>query len=249
MEVHHHPHIDSDSHRNKRFKEYFLEFLMIFLAVTLGFIAENIRESFVNKEKERHYIQNISSDLHNDIIQLDTTIAIQILWHHHLDSALNMPIESLTEVSKQDSFLYHFFPFYSLVPTFNQNDNTINQLRSGGFNVFRSEATIDSISKVYNNLVKYNIDFWLSTYWDAAHQAQAIMRLPPPAISTADPNLFKLRENYPVFSRFDKVQTIQLYNKIGNADGTLVTLIGNEQSYRESIVTLLKFLNSRYSSY
>ena len=39
MEVHHHPHVEK-----KNFKEYFLEFLMIFLAVTIGFFAENIRE-------------------------------------------------------------------------------------------------------------------------------------------------------------------------------------------------------------
>ena len=42
MEVHHHPDLH---HEKKKWKEYFLEFLMIFLAVTLGFIAENIRES------------------------------------------------------------------------------------------------------------------------------------------------------------------------------------------------------------
>ena len=41
MEVHHHPHV-----AKKNFKEYFLEFLMIFLAVTPGFVAENIREHF-----------------------------------------------------------------------------------------------------------------------------------------------------------------------------------------------------------
>ena len=41
MEVHQHPKIEQ-----KNFKEYFLEFIMIFLAVTMGFIAENIREHF-----------------------------------------------------------------------------------------------------------------------------------------------------------------------------------------------------------
>ena len=40
MEVHHHPHVDPDSHREKNFKEYFLEFLMIFLAVTMGFLED-----------------------------------------------------------------------------------------------------------------------------------------------------------------------------------------------------------------
>jgi hypothetical protein len=36
MEVHHHPDLH---HRRKKFKEYFLEFLMIFPVVPLGFIA------------------------------------------------------------------------------------------------------------------------------------------------------------------------------------------------------------------
>ena len=57
MEVHHHPHVEK-----KGFKEYFLEFLMIFLAVTLGFFAESFREHLVNKEKENHYIQSLISD-------------------------------------------------------------------------------------------------------------------------------------------------------------------------------------------
>ena len=44
MEVHHHPDLH---HNRKKFQEYFLEFLMIFLAVSMGFIAENTRESIV----------------------------------------------------------------------------------------------------------------------------------------------------------------------------------------------------------
>src|SRR5450432_616805 len=65
MEVHHHPHVEK-----KNFKEYFLEFLMIFLAVTMGFFAENIREHFVNKEKEKQYIKSFYEDLSNNEIEL-----------------------------------------------------------------------------------------------------------------------------------------------------------------------------------
>src|SRR5689334_23460696 len=39
MEVHHHPQVEK-----KNLKEYLLEGLMIFVAVTLGFFAETIRE-------------------------------------------------------------------------------------------------------------------------------------------------------------------------------------------------------------
>src|SRR6187551_909146 len=50
MEVHKHPH---HVMHKKKWSEYVLEFFMLFLAVFLGFIAENIREHSVNKEIEK----------------------------------------------------------------------------------------------------------------------------------------------------------------------------------------------------
>ena len=47
MEVHKHPH--HVTHK-KKWGEYFLEFLMLFLAVFLGFIAENQREHIVEHQ-------------------------------------------------------------------------------------------------------------------------------------------------------------------------------------------------------
>src|SRR3981081_1831306 len=63
MEVHHHPDLH---HKPKKWKEYFLEFLMIFLAVTMGFFAENIREYFSEKRQEREYVQSMINDLKTD---------------------------------------------------------------------------------------------------------------------------------------------------------------------------------------
>jgi len=58
MEVHHHPHVEK-----KNFKEYFLEFLMIFLAVTLGFFAENIRQHFAEEKIGRQYLVTFKDEL------------------------------------------------------------------------------------------------------------------------------------------------------------------------------------------
>ncbi|HEY2726220.1 MAG TPA: hypothetical protein VGI61_03540, partial [Parafilimonas sp.] len=58
MEVHHHPHVEK-----KNFKEYFLEFLMIFLAVTMGFFAENIREHFTEEKNTREYLETFQQEL------------------------------------------------------------------------------------------------------------------------------------------------------------------------------------------
>ncbi|HEY2726945.1 MAG TPA: hypothetical protein VGI61_07215, partial [Parafilimonas sp.] len=70
MEVHHHPHVEK-----KNFKEYFLEFLMIFLAVTLGFFAENVREHFDDGEREEAYAQTLYEDLKADTTLLNAAIS------------------------------------------------------------------------------------------------------------------------------------------------------------------------------
>ena len=68
MEVHHHPHV-----AKKNFKEYFLEFLMIFLAVTMGFIAENLREHFTERSNAREYAHLLVNDLNSDVKELNRT--------------------------------------------------------------------------------------------------------------------------------------------------------------------------------
>ncbi len=67
MEVHHHPDLH---HKPKKWKEYFLEFLMIFLAVTMGFIAENIREHFVETKIAAQNLEAYRNDLLQNKIQL-----------------------------------------------------------------------------------------------------------------------------------------------------------------------------------
>src|ERR1700760_4875028 len=66
MEVHHHPKLE---HKPKPWKEYLLEGLMIFLAVFMGFIAENIREGYGEKQREKEYIHSIVQDLKSDTLQ------------------------------------------------------------------------------------------------------------------------------------------------------------------------------------
>ena len=58
MEVHHHPKVEK-----KNFKEYILEFIMIFLAVTMGFIAENVREHFTENKIVHQNLEAYRNDL------------------------------------------------------------------------------------------------------------------------------------------------------------------------------------------
>ena len=65
MEVHHHPKVEQ-----KNFKEYFLEFIMIFLAVTLGFFAENIREHITEEKNARQFLESYRNELQQQAQQI-----------------------------------------------------------------------------------------------------------------------------------------------------------------------------------
>ena len=71
MEVHH-PH--HPTHK-KKVKEYFLEFFMLFFAVTLGFFAENLREDSVERHREKEYMESMHEDLMKDTAELSDAIA------------------------------------------------------------------------------------------------------------------------------------------------------------------------------
>src|SRR6266513_4029761 len=67
MEVHAHAHTE-----RKKWTHYLWEFLMLFLAVTLGFLVENQREHYIEHKKEIQYIRSYIEDLHTDIKQIDS---------------------------------------------------------------------------------------------------------------------------------------------------------------------------------
>ncbi|MEI7959869.1 MAG: hypothetical protein WCH36_03060 [Chitinophagaceae bacterium] len=71
MEVHHH------SHKPKNWKEYITEFIMLFAAVTLGFLAENLREhQVINHRIEQNKIA-IYKDLQADSSEIARVLNVE----------------------------------------------------------------------------------------------------------------------------------------------------------------------------
>ena len=68
MEVHH-PH--HPTHK-KKWSEYLLEFFMLFLAVSLGFLAENIREHYVEKERSHELVASFIKDVETNVTYIDS---------------------------------------------------------------------------------------------------------------------------------------------------------------------------------
>jgi len=83
MEVHAHTHTE-----RKKFTHYFWEFLMLFLAVFCGFLAEYQLEHIIEKQKARQYISSFLQDLEIDNSQFDQLIPAFIEKDQLLDTLL-----------------------------------------------------------------------------------------------------------------------------------------------------------------
>ena len=140
MEVHHPHHV---THK-KKWTEYLLEFFMLFLAVFLGFLAENQREHYVEHQREKQYITSMIED-----IRSDTALLVHgIFWTNKIlqrnDSLLTeLQNPGILTNSKRAYYLWSESDYY--LPFVN-NDRTIQQLKnSGGLRLIRNKNVSDSI--------------------------------------------------------------------------------------------------------
>ncbi len=148
MEVHHHPHVEK-----KNFKEYFLEFLMIFLAVTMGFLAENLREHFGDKEKEKQYMESFAADLQGDTSACTRSINNIFLQVHKIDTLENLLSSPGLKTSDSDiAKCYNLSWFIQNEYSLTFNERTINQLISSGNMRLLRKNVSDSVMDYFTAL-------------------------------------------------------------------------------------------------
>jgi len=87
MDIHHH---SGEHHGSRKFKDYFKEFLMIFLAVTMGFLAENVREYLTDKNHVTEMAGQLKEDLINDTIKVQRHIEFQKIQIAKADSLFDI---------------------------------------------------------------------------------------------------------------------------------------------------------------
>src|SRR6266487_1622730 len=122
MEVHHHPHLH---YENKKWKEYFLEFAMIFLAVTASFFAENIREHISDRGKEEEYIRSFIQNLQDDTAQLKYVLDFNIQKIKGVDSFLLLSAKKFSAPSVRQAFYNYASKYFFSEEDFRSNDATL----------------------------------------------------------------------------------------------------------------------------
>lgn len=142
MEVHHH----TDHRRKKRSKEYILDFFLVFLAVTMGFVAESYREHLLDRKKEKQCIESLIQCLASDTVQLKDIINDNRKLVGHLDSLLLLRKSDLGVKENKRKFLIHSFIGFNEDYYFKTNDAALQQLKSSGMlRLIRKQSIIDSI--------------------------------------------------------------------------------------------------------
>lgn len=128
---------------------------MIFLAVTMGFIAENIREHFVLKKHEKEYMVSLVRDLNNDIAGLTESEATVTRYVNRAYSILYLFKNANFKNTSSD--IYYFGRTLGLRNLWRSNDGTIQQLTySGGLRLIENKSVIDSIQDYINKLKEFS---------------------------------------------------------------------------------------------
>ena len=145
MEVHHHSHSS-----RKKWTHYFWEFLMLFLAVFAGFLAENQREHYVEDQRAKVLAKNLYKELYADSIAVQQKIDLRNRKESECAYFIDYVKDSnLIKLSTRfyPAFTWTFLQSAQLL--FEPNDGILNQLRnSGELRYFKSSELQASIGKL-----------------------------------------------------------------------------------------------------
>jgi hypothetical protein len=148
MEVHAHSHTE-----RKKWTHYLWEFLMLFLAVFCGFLAEYQLEHVIENNREKQFIRSFIEDLKTDTVAIRQNIIFRQNKMKAMDTL--MLLLNSQQVKGNENDLYYLGRSFVRGVRFQSNDRTITQLKnSGSLRLIRNERAADSMIS-YQKLVEY----------------------------------------------------------------------------------------------
>ena len=138
--------------KKRNWNSYIKEFLMLFLAISLGFFVENQRESYVENKSAAVLAKSMLEDLKQDKTALEEAIrfakekdlAIQNFLH-----MLHTPAESWDTLAFYKSMTAVFTTF-----PFSPTDGTYSQMKSSGTLRFFNQMLVNKMNAYDNQLKK-----------------------------------------------------------------------------------------------
>ncbi|MBD0333765.1 MAG: hypothetical protein ICV66_14055, partial [Chitinophagaceae bacterium] len=142
-----------------------LEFFMLFLAVFLGFIAENIREHSVEKERLHQYLRSMLSDINRNTEAMDSAIK--------QNKTMIVNYRELMDGLLQDTFMLDRFAFAKKMGAvwyrgFINKNETFEQMKSSGtLRYIRNENLLNGILQyqTVTNFAQYRTEHFEQKYY------------------------------------------------------------------------------------
>ena len=143
MEVHHHTHA---AHGKKNWKDYFWEFLMLFLAVTLGFIVENQREHYIEHKRAKDYAMSLMEEVAGDTIALSQSVSYYKTKTESIDTLIGLLAGNVKQIPGGTLYYYADMSMYNNQMVFNKT--TLQQLiNSGVLRYFTNRKVVKCIGE------------------------------------------------------------------------------------------------------
>jgi hypothetical protein len=118
---------------------------MLFLAVTLGFFAENLRESYIHKEKGKKYLHQLVLDLKQDTAKINFCINFKNIKEIQADSLINL-INNV-KTGDRTNEIYYYSRIITIREPFYGAEGTLKQLQNaGGFSIIHNDDLVEAIN-------------------------------------------------------------------------------------------------------
>jgi hypothetical protein len=246
MEVHHHSHT---SHGKKTWKDYFWEFLMLFLAVFCGFLAEYQLEHKIEKERELQFIKSLTTDLQDDVKSLTAMIAEEHRGIKSLDTLIDL-LDNPQLAKQHGDGLYYVARIGPRTIPFANNSRTFDQLKnSGGFRLIRKPEASNNIMGYYNQflLIRLMEDNYNHEFDNFKHIAAKIL---DPAIlrrqETDNGNIERSTDN-PSLRTYDIEMLKEMAFHTLHMNGTRRSRVLLFEKLKKSAEDLMSYLKNKYS--
>ncbi|MEJ8817267.1 hypothetical protein [Lacibacter sp. H407] len=153
MEVHHHAHDPAAPHHKKNWKSYFWEFLMLFLAVFCGFLAEYQLEHKIEKDRAVKFMHDMVENLKYDTARCGYTLNRNVEAGLRLDS-FRTEIFKAIQGNIDGNRLYELWYNNRSAFAVTFNEAAITQLKnSGHLRLINNDSLVNKILTYYERKV------------------------------------------------------------------------------------------------
>ncbi len=143
MEVHAHSHTP-----RKKWTHYFWEFLMLFLAVFCGFLAEYKLEHTIEHQREKKIVLSLTNDIEADMLRLQTIINARSEKAQLLDSLSYILNAGPPYDSTNHIYYYAVWAPRTILYRFVPNEGALQQLKNAGnLRLIQKQFIADSITR------------------------------------------------------------------------------------------------------